>query len=63
MKTVSDVYAPVPGEVLEVNNDLVTSSELVNTDPYGHGWMIKIRLTASLPTGLLNADEYGAVVV
>ena len=63
VKTVSDVYAPVPGEVLEVNQDLVTSSELVNSDPYGHGWMIKIRLTASVPTSLLNADEYGAVAV
>ncbi len=63
VKTVSDLYAPVPGEVLEVNQDLVSASENVNTDPYGIGWMVKIRLTASVPTDLLNADEYGAVAV
>ena len=63
VKTVSDLYAPVPGEVLEVNQDLVNTSENVNTDPYGSGWMVKIRLTASVPGDLLNADQYGAVAV
>lgn len=63
VKTVSDVYAPVPGEVVEVNQDLVTASENVNTDPYGAGWMIKIRLTAAVPADLLSADQYGAVAV
>ena len=63
VKTVSDLYAPVPGEVLEVNQELVSASENVNTDPYGHGWMVKIRLTASVPGDLLNSDQYEAVAV
>ncbi len=63
VKTVSDVYAPVPGEVIEVNDVLVSASENVNTDPYGHGWMIKIRLTASVPGDLLSAEQYGAIAV
>ncbi len=63
VKTVSDLYAPVPGEVLEVNQELVSTSENVNTDPYGSGWMVKIRLTASVPNDLLSAEEYGAVAV
>ena len=54
VKTVSDLYAPVPGEVLEVNQDLVSRSENVNTDPSGSGWMVKIRLTASVPGDLLK---------
>ena len=63
VKTVSDLYAPVPGEVLEVNSELVSASEHVNSDPYGYGWMVKIRLTATVPSDLLNADEYEAVAV
>ncbi len=44
VKTVSDLFMPVSGEVLEVNSKLETSPELVNQDPYGEGWMIKIRI-------------------
>ncbi len=61
VKTVSDLYAPVPGEVVEVNSALTNASENVNTDPYGDGWMIKIKLTASLPGDLMDAEAYGAV--
>ena len=50
VKAVSDVYAPVSGTVLEVNDDLPDSTELVNEDPYGDGWMVKIEL--SDPTDL-----------
>src|SRR5512144_100306 len=50
VKAVSDVYAPVSGTVLEVNDDLPENTELVNEDPYGDGWMVKIEL--SDPTDL-----------
>lgn len=59
VKTVSDMFMPVGGEVLEVNPDLSDSPDLVNKDPYGKGWMIKIRLTDPKETGnLMKAEEY-----
>ena len=61
VKTVSDLYAPVAGEVTEVNAALTSASETVNTDPYGDGWMIKVKITASLPNDLMDASAYGAV--
>ena len=63
VKAVSDVYAPVSGTVLEVNDDLPDSTELVNEDPYGDGWMVKIEL--SDPTDLdelMTAADYEAFV-
>ena len=63
VKTVSDVYAPIAGEVIEVNGSLGAQSELVNSDPYGKGFMLKIRVSdASALGGLLDADCYQAVV-
>jgi glycine cleavage system H protein len=63
VKTVSDVYAPVAGEVIETNEALGAQSELVNEDPYGKGWMIKIRVSESGETGdLLDSDGYMAVI-
>lgn len=61
VKTVSDAFMPVAGEVLEFNGELENAPETVNKDPYGTGWMIKIRVTdpAQLD-GLLSADEYAA---
>ncbi len=59
VKAVSDLFAPVSGEVIEVNEALAEKPELVNTDPYGDGWMIKIRM--SDPTeldALMSAEEY-----
>lgn len=61
VKTVSDLYSPVAGDVVEVNEELKSASENVNTDAYGNGWMIKIKVTASLPDDLLDAEAYGAV--
>jgi glycine cleavage system H protein len=59
VKTVSDMFMPVSGEVLEVNPDLENSPEVVNKDPYGKGWMIKIRITnASELSELLSAEKY-----
>ena len=58
-KAVSDVYAPLSGEVTEVNDDLLDNQELINEDPYGDGWMVKITLgdKADLED-LMTADEY-----
>jgi glycine cleavage system H protein len=59
VKTVSDLLMPVAGEVLEVNAALEDSPELVNSDPYGEGWIIKIALQdKSQLAGLLTASEY-----
>jgi glycine cleavage system H protein len=59
VKTVSDLFMPVSGEILEVNPDLEASPELVNKDPYGKGWMIKIKITDPAQLGgLLSADQY-----
>ena len=59
VKAASDVYAPVSGEIIEVNSALEDSPELVNTDPYGDGWLFRIELsnTAELD-GLLDAEAY-----
>ena len=62
VKAVSDLYAPVAGEVIEVNGNLDSSSDLVNSDPYGAGFMIKIRVSGDLPGDLLSAAEYSAHV-
>ena len=58
-KAVSDVYAPLSGEVAEVNDDLPDNPELINEDPYGDGWMVKVQIgdTADLDD-LMSADEY-----
>jgi glycine cleavage system H protein len=62
-KAVSDVYSPVTGEVAEVNDDLPDSPELVNEDPYGDGWLVKIKLSdASELDDLLTAAEYRAFI-
>jgi glycine cleavage system H protein len=58
-KSVGELFAPIDGEVVEVNQAVVDSPDLVNADPFGDAWLIKVRFTA-LPT-LLTADEYAAV--
>ena len=61
VKAVSELYSPVGGEVVEVNDRLDKEPALVNTTPYGDGWMIKVRLSdASEKDGLMSADEYSA---
>ena len=61
VKAVSELYMPVSGEVVEVNDVLGTSPEKINEDPYGSGWMIRIRLSNKQETGdLLSADEYNS---
>lgn len=59
VKTVSDMFMPVGGEILEVNPDLEESPDLVNKDPYGKGWMIKIKISdTSEVITLLSAEKY-----
>jgi glycine cleavage system H protein len=63
VKAVSDLFSPLSGEVLEVNSDLADHPEIVNEDPYGAGWLIRVRLADGSETdGLLSADEYDAFV-
>jgi glycine cleavage system H protein len=63
VKAVSDVISPLSGEVLAVNERAVEEPELVNEDPYGEGWLIRIRLSdPSELDGLLDADAYRALV-
>ena len=63
VKAVSELYAPVSGEVVEINGRLDAEPALVNSSPYGDGWMVKMRLTdASEKAGLLDASAYGAKV-
>jgi glycine cleavage system H protein len=57
-KSVSDVYSPVDGEVTEVNSEIDTDPGLVNSDPYGAGWLFRVRLADGEPAGLLTAAEY-----
>jgi glycine cleavage system H protein len=58
-KSVSDIYAPVSGTVVERNEALDSAPELVNNDPYGQGWLFSVRLDdASSAGGLLSADDY-----
>lgn len=62
VKTVSDLFMPVSGEILEVNPKLENNPELVNQDPYGDGWMIKIRITQPAELDqLMDAAAYGAL--
>ena len=59
-KSVSEIFAPVTGVVSVINESLSNAPELINSDPYGAGWLIKIDITTP-PTELLTATEYGAL--
>lgn len=61
VKAASEIYCPVAGEVVEVNEELEGAPEKVNDDPYGAGWMIKVRVKGE-PEGLLDADAYEAAL-
>jgi len=63
VKTVSDLFMPLTATVLEVNSELNDSPELVNSDPYGKGWMVKVSISdLEEVNGLLSADDYKALV-
>ncbi len=61
VKTVSDLFMPLSGEITELNPELEASPELVNEDPYGSGWMIKVRFEAE-PTDLLSEEAYRELI-
>lgn len=63
VKTVSDLFMPLSGEVIEFNEELEDEPELVNSDPYGKGWMIKVAISdASEINNLLDAEAYQALI-
>ena len=63
VKTVSDLFMPLSGEILTFNSELEDAPETVNTDPYGDGWMIRIKLSdTSELDGLLSADDYKELI-
>ena len=63
VKAASDIYAPITGEIVEINEDLEESPELVNSDPYGDGWLFRIRPTdTSELENLLDAEAYMASI-
>jgi glycine cleavage system H protein len=63
VKTVSDLFMPVSGEIIEFNSALEADPELVNSDPYGKGWMIKVKLSNPSETqDLLDAAGYSALI-
>lgn len=63
VKTVSDIYSPLSGEVVEVNETLTSAPETVNSDPYGDGWLVKVKLSDTANQGsLISSDEYQEVL-
>tara|TARA_Y100001980_G_C14534850_1_gene311298 strand:- start:1041 stop:1415 length:375 start_codon:yes stop_codon:yes gene_type:complete len=63
VKTVSDLFMPVSGEVIEFNNDLNNSPEAVNNDPYNEGWIIKVKISSHNEINeLLNSDDYKKII-
>lgn len=56
-KSVSDIYSPVSGEVVEINESLEDTPEAINSTPFGDGWLFRVRVSEE-PTGLLSAEEY-----
>jgi len=63
VKTVSDLFSPISGTVLEVNSKLANAPETVNSDPYGEGWIIKMKVSnQDEVAGLLSAEAYGELV-
>lgn len=63
VKTVSDLFMPVTGEIIEFNTEIEANPELVNTDPYGAGWMVKLKISdASQLVNLLDAEAYASLI-
>ena len=58
VKAASDLYAPVAGRVAAVNDKLSSAPELINSDPYGDGWILKLEMTGELPKDLMDEDAY-----
>ena len=61
VKAASDLYAPISGRIVEVNENLKEHPELLNSDPYGEGWILKLELSGELPSDLLDEAAYKKV--
>jgi glycine cleavage system H protein len=62
VKAAADIYCPISGEVIEINEDLLENPQLINEDPYGKGWLMRIRPFENSLTHLISAEEYSKVV-
>lgn len=63
VKTVSDLFLPITGEILELNEAIEDAPETVNEDPYGEGWMIKVKVSdVAAVEALLSADDYQSLI-
>jgi glycine cleavage system H protein len=62
VKAAADIYCPVPGEVVEINHAVIENPQLINEDPYGKGWLVRVRPHDPASLKLLNAEEYSKVV-
>jgi glycine cleavage system H protein len=63
VKTVSDLFLPLSGEIIEFNDNLESNPEAVNSDPYGTGWMVKVKISdASEAAQLLSSEDYAALI-
>ena len=63
VKTVSDLFLPLSGEIIEFNDDLESNPENVNSDPYGAGWMVKVKISnAAEAEELLSSEDYAALI-
>ena len=59
VKTVADIFAPVQGKIIEINHDIENSPDVINSDPYGDGWLVKIEITEHMVSdGLLSPEDY-----
>lgn len=62
VKAAADIYCPIPGEIIEINEAVIENPQLINQDPYGQGWLMRIKPFDGDNVNFLNADEYTKVV-
>jgi glycine cleavage system H protein len=62
VKAAADVYCPIPGDVVEINIAVIENPQLINEDPYGRGWLFRVRPVEKISSDFLSADEYSKVV-
>lgn len=62
VKAAADIYCPIQGEIVEVNEAVIENPQLINEDPYGKGWLFRVRPAKQSSEGLLSSDEYSKVV-
>lgn len=62
VKAAADIYCPISGEIIEINEEVIENPQLINQDPYGKGWLLRVKPFESDQAALLSADEYSKVV-